>query len=148
MSKISIEELEAVLLQRHVDPNQIKDIIKDCELVAEELKQDKTSVPKTKSEYVIIIYDKEGTLDGKELTGWIVQQKSGADASLIMGKLKDATTAQNEAAKRKKSRINNLLSMFMALKPKFLKDKEIKIKTKELTRVLIAKSDSQPQPES
>ena len=69
--------------------------------------------------------------------GWVVQQKDGADAGAILAKLSDAAKAQNETAKRKKNLISNFTDLFGALKSKFLKEKELRIKTKEAARVLV-----------
>ena len=81
--------------------------------------------------------DKECYLKDKEIAGWVVQQEENADAGLIVGKLKDAAKSQNETAKRKKNAITDLVGLFESLKSKFAKEKKVRIKTKELTRVLI-----------
>lgn len=136
---IPIEEVESKLLEKHIDPSKVSVIIKELQEVAEELKEDRKSSagPKQKWEHVIILNDKEGLLTGKEIAGWVVQQEADADAGLIIGKLKDAAKSQNEAAKRKKHVMTNLVELFEGLKAKFTKEKKIRIKTKELTRVLI-----------
>jgi hypothetical protein len=139
MSKIAIEEVEAKLLEKKFDPIKVAEIVKELEEVAEEIKADNAAAagPKQKWEYVIVLNDKEGALTGKEIAGWVVQQEADADAGLIIGKLKDAAKSQNEAAKRKKHVMTNLVELFEGLKSKFTKEKKVRIKTKELTRVLI-----------
>jgi hypothetical protein len=136
---IPIEEVEAKLLEKHIDPSKVSVIIKELQEVAEELKEDRkaSAVPKQKWEYVIVLNDKDGFLTGKEIAGWVVQQEADANADLILGKLKDAAKSQNEAAKRKKYVMTTLIELFEGLKAKFTKEKKIRIKTKELTRVLI-----------
>ncbi len=141
MSKISIEEVESVLLQKKIEPNKVQDIVKDLEQIVAEEKEDRiaNADPKAAWEYVVVLYDKNGTLKDTEVGAWVVQQKEGQDAGLVLSKMSDAAKNQNEAAKRKKSRISDLVSLFESLKPKFLvKEKGIRIKTKELTRVIIA----------
>jgi len=137
MSKISIEELESILLQRKVSPTEVQAIVQDCERVVDELKSDRGSVSKTKWETVIILNDPEGYLRDKEIAGWVVKQKAGDDAGLILSKLTSAAVTQNENIKRKKSVIENIVQLFESLKSKFLKEKELKIQTKDLTRVII-----------
>jgi hypothetical protein len=137
MSKISIEEVEAKLLENKIDATKVAEIIKQLEEVVEELKADKDTTPKPKWEYVIVLNDKEGFLTGKEIAGWVVQQEQDSDAGLIIPKLQEAAKASNEAAKRKKNYITDLISLFESLKTKWTKEKKLKIKTKELTRVLI-----------
>ena len=139
MSKIAIEEVEAKLLEKKFDPIKVAEIVKELEEVAEEIKADNAAAagPKQKWEYVIVLTDTEGAWTGKEIAGWVVQQEADADAGLIIGKLKDAAKSQNEAAKRKKHVMTNLVELFEGLKSKFTKEKKVRIKTKELTRVLI-----------
>ena len=139
MSKIAIEEVEAKLLEKHFDPIKVAEIVKELEEVAEEIKADNAAAagPKQKWEYVIVLNDKEGFLKDKEIAGWVVQQEADADAGVILGKLKDAAKSQNDAAKRKKHTITNFVDLFEGLKAKFTKEKKVRIKTKELTRVLI-----------
>ena len=94
-------------------------------------------MPKVKFEHVIILNDKEGYLKDKEIAGWVVQQEENADAGLVLSKLKDAAKDQNETAKKKSNQITTLEELFDGLKAKWLKSKNIKIKTKDLTRVII-----------
>jgi hypothetical protein len=139
MSKITIDEVESVLLQKKVDPAKVQDIVKDLEKIVEELAEERkaNAGDRQKWEYVIVLNDKESVLKGKEISGWVVQQHEGEDAGTIVAKLMDAAKNQNEAAKRKKHFLSSVREIFEGLKSKFLKEKKLRIKTKELTRVLI-----------
>ena len=137
MSKISIEEVESILQRNNVDPAVVKTVITDLQEVVDELSASRTPTTKTKWEHVILIYDKDGTLKDDTLTGWVVQQKADADAGLIVGKLQSAAADQNAQVKRKKSLIKDVVGLFESLKTKFVKPKELKIKTKEQTRVIL-----------
>lgn len=150
---IAIEEVEAVLLKKKFDPVKVQEVIRDLKEIAAELQAEKNKeaaeatdedgLPvdvgvKTKWEYVIILNDKEGYLKDKEIAGWVVQQEENADAGLILSKMADAAKEQNETAKKKKNRLASLEDLFGGLKAKFLKSKKIRIKTKDLTRVIIS----------
>lgn len=154
--KINIDEVESVLLEKKIDPIKVNEIIRALEEIVKEVAVEtskendvdsdglpidvgRENLPKTKMEYVIILADKEGYLKDKEIAGWIVQQEEGADAGLILSKLADAAKTQNTSGKRKKSKgiISNYIELFESLKPKFTKDKKVKIKTKDLIRVII-----------
>ena len=152
--KIEIEKIRTAMQENNIDQPTIDAVIEKLEAEAaleesqqpEEVEEDPTpdadvddnDLPKVKYEYVIILNDKEGYLKDKEIAGWVVQQEENADAGLILSKMKDATKEQNESAKRKKNTITTLVDMFDGLKSKFLKSKNIKIKTKDLTRVIIS----------
>jgi len=139
MSNIAINEVESVLLQKKLDPTKVQDIIHDLEKIVEELAEERkaNAGDRQKWEYVIVLNDKDGHLKDKEIAGWVVQQHEGDDANTILTRLQEAAKSQNEAAKRKKHFLSSIRDIFEGLKSKFLKEKKVRIKTKELTRVLI-----------
>lgn len=139
MSKVSIEEVEAKLLECRIDPIKVQQVVAELEKVVEEIAEERKSTagPKQKWEFVIVLNDKEGLLKGKEIAGWVVQKPSEDDANLILSKLADAAKAQNEVTKKKANRIDDLVSLFEHIKSKFTKEKNVRVKTKELARVLI-----------
>jgi hypothetical protein len=136
--KVSLENVEATLLEKKVDPVKVQEILRDLLKAIEDEKENKDDKEeKAKWEHIIILNDKEGYLNEKEMSGWIVQHEEGEDPAMAISKLQDAARSQNEGAKTKKSRITDLLSLFEHLKPKFAKEKKVRVKTKELTRVII-----------
>lgn len=139
MKKISIEEVESKLLECRIDPIKVQQIVTELEKVVEELAEERKSEagPKQKWEHVIILNDKDGILKDKEITGWVVQQPTGDDANFILSKLSESAIAQNEVTKKKANKISDLTTLFEHLKSKFTKEKKIRIKTKEPTRVII-----------
>jgi hypothetical protein len=137
MPKVSLENVEAILLERKVEPVKVAEILKDLEQAIEEEKEDKqaTSEKKKKWETVIFVNDPESKIKG-DFDGWVVKQLEGQDNALIVGKLQDAAKTQNESSKRKKTLIKSMGELFQALKPKFLKEKGLKIQTKESVRII------------
>jgi len=161
MSKISIEEVEAVLLQKKIEPTKVAEIIRELEEIVGEVAADAAKeaesvtgsevesdglpadpgadeTPKEKMEYLIVLNDPDNVLDGVELMGWVVQQKEGEDAGTVLTRLCDAAKDQNEGAKRKKSTLTTMLQVFEGLKSKYLKSRKLRVKTKEAVRVLVS----------
>jgi hypothetical protein len=150
--KIEIEKIKTTMLENGIDEETVNAVIQQLEEEAmeeiqpeiedtptnEDLTDNSEDLPKVKYEYVIILNDKEGHLKDKEIAGWVVQQEENADAGLILSKLKDAAKDQNAGAKRKKHAITTLVDLFDGLKSKWIKGKNIKIKTKDLTRVVVS----------
>jgi hypothetical protein len=139
MAKISIEEVEAKMLELKIDPIKVNQVVMELEKVVEEISEERKAEagPKAKWEFVIVLNDKEGHLKGKEIAGWVVQKPLEDDANLILSKLADAAKSQNEVTKKKANKITDLVSLFEHLKSKFTKEKNVRVKTKELTRVII-----------
>lgn len=142
MSKIDLEEVESVLEQRNI-PNR-SDIMHDLEEIIKELQAEKEANKETrpKYEYIVVLNDPQGFLNTKkyddQLTAYVVQQEEGQDAGIILSKLTDAAKEQNEAAVNAKTRLQSLRDIFDGLKAKYLKEKKVKIKTKEPVRILLA----------
>ena len=137
--KVDIENVEMILLERKVDTVKVAEIIKDLKQAVEEEKNEKddTALPKLAWEFLIVVDDPDKKLAGTDFVGWVVNQKEGTDSGLVLSKLADAAKTQNDSGKRKKkSRIEGFKDLFTALKPKFLKDKGIRIKTKYPVRIL------------
>jgi hypothetical protein len=133
--RVPLEEVESVLLQHKVEDSQ--SILDDLQKIMEELRAEKESDPKPKYEHLIVLHDPENKLAGQELTGWVVQQEEGEDAGAVLSKITDAARTSNDNAKKKKLVIKTMVDAFKSLKPKWIKEKKVKIKTKEEVRVLI-----------
>jgi hypothetical protein len=140
MPSVSLEQVEMTLLERKIDPSAVTAIIKDLQQAIEEEKaerQDNADPKPPVWEFLLVIDDPDKKLVGTDFVGWVVNQKEGTDAGLVLSKLADAAKTQNESGKRKKkTRIEGFKDLFTALKPKWLKEKGIKIKTKYPVRVL------------
>lgn len=139
MAKISLEQVEATLLERKIDAIKVHEIIKDLEQSIEEDKADRLSDtdPKPpKWEFLIVVDDPDKKLAGTDFVGWCVTHKEGTDAGLVLSKLVDAAKTQNEGGRKKKLLIKGFTDLFDALKPKSLKEKGIRIKTKHPVRIL------------
>lgn len=133
--KISIDQVEFTLQQNNVDPKQIQTIINDLKVSAEEEKGDKTSSEKEKYETLVFVNDPEKKLS-EELTAWVVQYAESVDTNLVLDKIRTAVGEFNANSNKKKSEITGLGEAFQVLKPRNLKDKKIKVKTKEQVRVI------------
>ena len=138
MSKISIDEVESTLLRQKIEPEKVHAILHDLRQIMEELQEDKEKEPKEKWEFVIVLDGSKNKIP-EDIAGWVVQQKEGEDAGTVLSRLSDAAKDQNETANKKKVILQTMRDIFSGLKSKFLKPKNIKIKTKELTRVVITK---------
>lgn len=141
---VDIENVEAILLEKKIDPPKVSEILRDLTKAAEEDKEDRkaNADPKQKWEHVIILNDPEGKIKD-DFTGWVVQQRDGQDAALIIGKLQDGAKSQNETSKRKKTLLKSFVDIFEALKPTFIvKEKGVRIKTKEAVRVICINGNS------
>jgi hypothetical protein len=140
MPKVSLENVEMILLERKIEAVKVAEILKDLTQAIEEEKaesQENADPKPPKWEFLIVVDDPDKKLAGTDFVGWCVAQKEGTDSGLVLSKLADAAKTQNDSGKRKKkSRIEGFKDLFTTLKPKWLKEKGIRIKTKYPVRVL------------
>ena len=108
-----------------------------CIASIEEEKEDREAnkLPQKKWEYIVYLNDPEGKITG-DFDAWIATYLEGTDAATVLQKLRDGAKEQNEAAKRKKNKLTTLGEVFQGIKTKFIKDKGVKVKTKESVRVV------------
>jgi hypothetical protein len=139
MSKISIEEVEAALRAKNVEPQIVNSIIKELNDVIEEEKDNRGGTPKQKNEFLIVINDPMGHISSlsTDFTGWVVTQKEGEDAGLVLDKIRQSAQDTNAVKKRKRNMITTFTEAMYGAKRFFLKSRNIAVKTKEPVRILI-----------
>jgi hypothetical protein len=136
MSKISLEQVEATLLEKKIDRSLVSSIILDLAQSIEEEKADKEPKKKETWEHLVFLNKQSDSDPTGGRDAWVVVYKEGVDAGTVLDKIRSSAVDQNEVASKKKAAMDNLGEVFQNLKPKFLKDKSIKIKTKESVRVI------------
>jgi hypothetical protein len=72
MAKVDLELVKMVLQRNDLDVRVVSQIIEDinAEVQAED---DEEKPPPVKKQFVILVSDPEGELDGKDFTGWVLQ---------------------------------------------------------------------------
>lgn len=134
--KISLEQVESTLLERKIDAATVAVIINDLEQSIDEESKDKEKAPKSKWEHIVYLNDPEGKVTS-EHDAWVVTYKEGTDASIVLGKIRDAAKLQNETSTKRKYGMSTLGEVFQHLKAKYFEQKDVKIKTKESVRVVV-----------
>lgn len=121
-----------------IDGPTLTAIETDLEAKQAELAADKDPTPKAKTEHALVIIDPEGKLaDLGDFVGFAAQVPEGTDLSSIPTRIAKASYAQNAGGKRKRWNIQSY-GEIGDLKPKYLREQDVKIKTgKQPVRVLI-----------
>lgn len=139
-NKLAIEDIVAALQTAGIEhPKQLKVLDYLKEVVAEEqAAKQETALPKQKNEFGVILFDAEGKLVGQEFTAAVYQIPQGDDHGLVLGKISQAAREQVAAARRKKYPIDTMGEAVQSVKRKFIKEKNVNLKTKSPVRVLIS----------
>lgn len=138
MSKIALETIIEVMAEQNIEPPKQEKIIQHLKEILEEEKRDREEnrAPKAKNEFGVVLFAPD--LVGKEYTACVYQVKSGDDHSTVLKRISEATRTQNEAANKKKVKIDSIGAAFQYLKRKFIKEKGVNFKTKNPVQVIIS----------
>lgn len=115
------------------NPDLIDATMQNLAQIAEENKPDPANKAKRVKTYICGLVVDQKVTDQVEQQIWLVQAKEGIDHNTILDTIKEAGKVYNESilGKKKKEQIKTLADHFLLLKPKMLKDRGIKILTKE-----------------
>ncbi len=136
--KLDISDIQQALKEAQIAPEQQQKVISHLEDVIKELEENKqeNAAPKQKYEFGVILYAPE--LIGKEYTASVYQVPQNSNHNEVLAKISEAVRTSNEKSKKKKNIIETIGDAFGHLKRKFIKEKNINLKTKQVVTVLIS----------
>lgn len=73
MSKVESDIVKSCMTRREIDANTAEAVLADALKEQELINAEKDTKPHEKKQYVILVSDPEGVLEGKELVGWVLQ---------------------------------------------------------------------------
>lgn len=133
MSKVTIEDVEAILLEKKVDPTVIKDVVKRLNQEIEDAKEDKENGAKVKNRFALVS-------EGGEF--FLISLTDEQDETHVKEDLPKAIATHNSQRKNKKKQIKTIRDAFFMLKPKTLKEVRFKRKNKlPLEKIAVSYGD-------
>ena len=73
MKKVDLDLVKAVLQRNDMDMRLVSQILEEIQVELAALEQETEKVPPVKKQYVFVLSDPKGELEGKDFTGWVVQ---------------------------------------------------------------------------
>lgn len=130
MAKVDLELVKMVLTRNEVETRLVADIIKEIqqESAAE---TDEEKEPVVKKQYVVIVYDPEGQLEGMELTGSIVQIPEDESVYTAVERLHRAGYEFNTTKKGRRMPVKTVGEVCEHVPARIAKEQKIWIKHKE-----------------
>jgi len=141
MAKVNIENVELALSENQVDPAKIKQILADLQKAIEDekalRKQTQTS-KEVKIKYVVANSDIPEDTPITETPVFVVEAlDSVPHHSVVDAMIAGAKEANVKCRKLKKNPIKTVFEIAESCPPKFLKEKGIRVITKEMPQVLL-----------
>ncbi len=131
--KFELADINTALKKADVSPDKIDAAAHILQQIAEEKKEDAAEKTPREKKSIIGFVSEHPVTDQAEQTVYLVQIKETVQHDTVANTIAEVGKGYNEAVKNKKKRpkIEKFSDHFELLKPKLLKDKGIKVLTKE-----------------
>ena len=141
MSKKVELDLVKRTMARSLDVRQVAEILEEIQREAEKAAEaEGPKPPPVKKEFVILVSDPEGHLDGVDLTGWAVQVTEGESPAMVPEKIYKAAYDFNATPKGRRFPVETVGEACEAVAARFFKEHGLWVKTKE--PVLVVRTDN------
>ncbi|MDR2512210.1 MAG: hypothetical protein LBD01_00125 [Puniceicoccales bacterium] len=131
MAKVDIDLLKLILQRNAVEVRKIAQILDDINKEQEIADEETDKEPPVKKQFVTILSDPEGELEGKEFTGWVVQIPEDESPYTATERLIRAAYEYNTSKKGRRMPVQELGEACEYVPAKILKEQKIWVKTKE-----------------
>ena len=135
MPKVDLELVKVILQRNEMDVRQVAHIIEEInqELAA---MVDEDRPPPVKKQYVLLVSDPRGHLDGKDFTGWVVQIPEEAGVAGTEERLLKAAGDFNTSPRGRRLPVKTVAEICEHIPARFLKEQQVWVRTKEPVYVL------------
>ena len=126
--KADLDLVKLILKRNFIDTQKIATILQEINI---ELEQEQEEKPKpVKKQFVTLISDPDGIIEGKDLTGWVVQIPEDDNPAVAREKLLKASYDFNASPKGSKFPVETIGEACESVPPKITKEHNLWIKTK------------------
>ncbi len=130
MPKVDLELVKLVLTRNELDVRQVAQILDDIQVeVAAQVDEEKP--PPVKKQFVMMVSDPEGKLEGKDFTGWVLQIPEEDSPYVAEERLFRATYEHNATKKGSRLPVKTIGEACEFITAKHFKEQNVWVKTKE-----------------
>lgn len=140
---VKIEDVVETLRETGIPQDKINAVVKELQKVEEAAAEERAEnkAPKQKTNFVVLTMD-DGKLQAVDLLGYIVQIPEDKQSDYAITAIYDAVRDYNNTARKAKKYPVTLIGEAMeTLRGRFLKERKIKIKTKQSVKIVPVKNE-------
>jgi len=131
MPKIDTEALKFILQRNEPDIRKVAEIMSEVEMELKSAEEEKVNrPPPLKKQFSILVSDPDGSLAGKEMTGWVVQTPEDDGVTVAPERIISAAYEFNTTPKGCRMPIETIGEACESISAKIFKEHKIWIKTK------------------
>lgn len=131
MPKIDVETLRFILQRNESDIRKVAEIMNEVELeIKAEEEERALRPPPVKKQFVMLVSDADGALDGKDLVGWVVQIPEDDSVATTAGRIHSAAYEYNATPKGARMPVETIGEACEVIPAKLFKEQNAWIKSK------------------
>lgn len=139
MAKADLELVKMVLQRNEIDVRRVAMILEE---ISQELKamEDEPKPPPVKKQFVMVVSDPKGELEGRDFTGWVVQVPEDDSPITAVERLHRLAYEFNVTPKGRRLPVKTVAEVCEFVPARLQKEQSVWVKTKE--PVLLVRSDN------
>jgi hypothetical protein len=131
MPKIDVETLKFILQRNETDIRKINEIMSDIQIELQAEEEERANrPPPVKKQFSIVLADDGGLLEGKDLTGWVVQIPEDDSVTVAPERIIRAAYEFNTTPKGRRMPVETIGEACEIVTAKLFKEQNIWVKTK------------------
>ena len=136
MPKVDLELVKMILQRNELDVRLVSQIIEDINTETKAAGDDEEKVPPVKKQFVIMVSDPKGELEGKDFVGWVLQIPEEDSPFETEGRLVRSAYEFNITPKGRRMPVKTIAEVCEHVSGRITKEQALWIKTKEPVYVL------------
>lgn len=141
MAKVDVDIVKLVMERNEIDVRTLSKVLEDIQhvLKEEEMAKDEKPPP-IKKQFVMLVSDPKGELEGKDFTGWVLQIPEEDPVQTVADRIVQSAYEFNITPKGRRLPVETIGEACEVLPTRITKEQRVWIKTKE--PVLIVTTDN------
>ncbi len=140
MAKVDIDLVKMILQRSEIDTRQVASIINEIQEEVRIQSESEEKPPPVKKQFVILVSDPAGELEGKDFTGWVLQIPEEDSPYVTEERLTRAAYDFNVTPKGRRYPVKTIAESCEVVSARIHKEHKVWVKTKE--PVLICRSNN------
>lgn len=131
MPKVDTELVKLVLQRNGMELRQVANIMEDIEAEMQQMKEEEEKPPPVKKQFVMLLSDPQGELEGKDIVGWVLQVPEDDDPRVATERLMRGAYDFNVTPKGRRIPVKSIGEACEVVTARILKEHNVWVKTKE-----------------
>ncbi len=134
--KVDLDLVKAILQRNDMDVRLVSQILEEINVELAAMEEEKEKVPAVKKQYVFVLSDPKGELEGKDFTGWVAQIPEEDSPFVAEERLFRSAYEYNVTPKGRRMPVKTVAEVCEFVSPRVMKEQNLWVRTREPVYVL------------